>query len=333
MACGEDQNSSQAEQREITVAIKDSVFASKAEKRNYLKLRRVWSPSHFIYHNLPFLSVFSIADLVDMSDWTHPRPFAVTPSEFGQLKKTSIDYILCDSNDIAILCIEFDGLQEGFSVGTDYYPSENVTAQSPWRRHILELKLRVAHGSLFPFFVVGSKQFAAIDPTLQLTIADGIVGEVLTLRATGDRIARGFDPKEMSYSQDGFQRLSESAQRDVIQDWLIGVEVNTKLGHNPIARERAILDHELSITSFKVQPLEYPSPNFTADLETRAQQFRGAILFGSRVTLNTEDHGDVSADAWLPNFKSPGFSPHGLTEEIAALIALTRLKRLRRGSG
>ncbi len=314
------------------MTVRENVFASKAEKRNYLKLRRAWGANYSLYHNLPFLSVFSTDDLVDMSDWRHPKPFSVGPEEVARLKKTSIDFTLCDDDDRPILCIEFDGLQEGFSVGTDYYASRNITQRSPWRRHITELKLKVAHGSLFPFFVVGSKEFADLDLTAGVTIVDGIVGEVMAIRESGIRFSDGFDPAEMGISQEDFDALPSQAKREVIEDWAIGVEVDAELSNNPIARQRAMLEHELGITSYSVEPLEYPAADFTTTIGDRASAFANAILFGSRIVLHTPDRGDVAADAWLPNFKSAGFSPYGLTEEIAGLLALLKLRRARKRS-
>lgn len=40
--------------------------------------------------------------------------------EIAYLNTTSIDYALCDYSDKPILCIEFDGLCQGFSVGNKY---------------------------------------------------------------------------------------------------------------------------------------------------------------------------------------------------------------------
>ncbi len=54
--------------------------------------------------------------------------------------------------------------------------------------------------------------------------------------------------------------------------------------------------------------------------------FEGAILYGSEVIIHHDDLGDISGDALIPNFKSASFSPFGIVEDIAAVIALDRLR-------
>src|SRR5215472_13909843 len=99
---------------------KKSVFASKAERANYGKLSRQWGEGYHIYHNLPFLHVFDTDSLTDVSNWDL-KPIHLTDTQLQRLKKTSIDYTLCDQDDCPILCIEFDGLKDGFNVGNRYY--------------------------------------------------------------------------------------------------------------------------------------------------------------------------------------------------------------------
>ena len=149
---------------------KKSVFASKAERANYEKLSRRWGEAYRIYHNLPFLHVFETDNVIDFSNWDL-KPIHLTDSQLERLKKTSIDYTLCDENDCPILCVEFDGMQQGFNAGNRYY--SDVPA-NPWRRMIMDLKLRVAHGSFFPFVVVGSVHFGEISSRIKVTIVDGI---------------------------------------------------------------------------------------------------------------------------------------------------------------
>lgn len=311
------------------MGVKTNVFASKSEQRNYRKLCRTWGQDYRIYHNLPFLSIFTRTDLVDMSDWRNPSPFKLTEREFNRLKKTSVDYTLCDKHDSPILCIEFDGLQQGFNVGAAYYPNEVIPSLGVWRREITELKLRVALGSGFPFFVVGSKQFDDIHPDAKLTIVDAIIGEVLAWKAAGAEFSRGFDPAEVGYSQEQFDTLPEWEQREIIQDWVIGVEVIATMEHNPVARKRAQLEEELGIRSWTEKSLTYPSLDTAKTVEERAAMLDNAILYGSTITLHTDDFGDVEATAWLPNFKVVGYSGMTLSEEVAGLLAVEKLKRMR----
>src|SRR5437899_3819924 len=197
------------------------VFGSKAERENYYKLRRQWGTNYHIYPNLPFLMVFNTKDLFDLSNWEFKK-IELTEIEWNRLKKTSIDYTLCDEQDTPLVCIEFDGWQEGFNVGREYrteMPSE------PWRQEITELKLKVAHGSQFPYFIVGSRHFAEFSQDVRLTIVDGIIGEVMAKRAVHERFAKGFSPEEVGWAQENFDNLHPSEQREILQDWALGVEV------------------------------------------------------------------------------------------------------------
>ena len=74
------------------------------------------------------------------------------------------------------MALDFDGLQEGYNVGTEYVPTEGNNA---WRRQITELKLKVAHGSGLPYLIVRSLHFRLI-PTADLRIVDGLIGYVLS---------------------------------------------------------------------------------------------------------------------------------------------------------
>src|SRR5258706_3124095 len=123
------------------MAVKANVFASRAERDNFYKLSRVWGDKYRIYHNLPFLNVFDTRNLIDLSSWESAGPFTLADEDFNRLKKTSIDYTLCDSQDTPIICLEFDGMQKGVNVGTEYFADHSNP--DPWRQTIMELKLRV----------------------------------------------------------------------------------------------------------------------------------------------------------------------------------------------
>jgi hypothetical protein len=159
-------------------------------------------------------------------------------SELGlvRLKKTSIDYALCAKTDELILCVAFDGIQQGISVGTEYHPdARRLASYSPWRKNITKLKLRVVLGSLFLYFVVGSNQFDDLTPSVELTIVDGIIGRVLANKACSERIGEGFRPGEHGYTQEESDSLSAAKQQDIVQEWALGVEVETDMENNPAA--------------------------------------------------------------------------------------------------
>jgi len=305
------------------MGIKNTVFPSKSERENYYKLSRTWGTDYRIYHNLPFLHVFTTDNLVDYS--FPNNPIEITDKNIALLKKTSIDFSICDSNDTPLLCIEFDGLKDGFNVGTTYHPKEPLF--SPWRKIITELKLRVAHGSIFPYFVVGSKHFNDTSDQIKLTIVDGIIGEVITFIKSNDKFSEGFNPLEIGYSEDEFNNLSPDIKHDMIQDWVFMIEIEMEFENNPIIKKVSELTQKYGISSYKKERLEYPTPNFSINMKDRINQFSNALMFGSKVTLYSKIYGESVGQIWLPNFKSPGYSGFGLLDEIAKLIALENLRR------
>ncbi|MEO8399829.1 MAG: hypothetical protein ABI550_08465, partial [Ignavibacteriaceae bacterium] len=183
------------------MGVKKLVFGSNSERKNFEKLCINWSKNYKIYHNLPFLNIFDLNNIKNCCDYNNPKNIILNDVEISRLKKTSVDYTLCNMKDEPILCIEFDGLQQGFNVGTKYIINNNERYRGDiWRREITELKLKVAHGSLFPFFVLGSKHFECLSKQYKLTIVDGIIGEVFTNKAFRKRVNLGFNTTEVGYS-------------------------------------------------------------------------------------------------------------------------------------
>jgi hypothetical protein len=298
------------------MGIKTQVFASRSERENFYKLSRQWGDQYRIYHNLPFLSVFTTDNLIDLSNW-EGKTVILSDIDLSRLKKTSIDYTFCDEDDSPLVCIEFDGLQQGFNVGTQYRPKKGFDS---WRKKIMELKLKVAHNSLFPYFVVGSDHFNDLTSDVQLTIVDGIIGEVLAHQAFKIRFQE-FDPISYGYSQEEFDNLPRWEQQEIIEDWGIHSEVTTLMEHNPIYRKAAELQHEFvhngACQKFGYGGAVYPEGSKIDD----------AILVGRKYTAYSTKYGDIERTVLLPNFKTPGFYFGELAQYIGELLAFTELKR------
>lgn len=305
------------------MSVNKNVFASASERRNFEKLSRNWGNKYRIYHNLPFLNVFSPRDIYDFSDWKRARPIELTELEIARLKKTSIDYTICDAADSPLLCIEFDGLQQGFNVGTQYHP-QHSSRHSVWRQEITELKLKVALGSLFPFVVVGSAQFADLSSTSTLTLVDGVIGEVLASRAVMERFRNPFDPNEIGMSQEEFDALPSWDQEQLVQDWVLSVEIDAEMEHNPLARERAVAMS--LVQGYQIKPVHYPPVQRNSPAQ-RQKQLQEVVMNGVEVTIRTKDNTEVSATAWIPNFQVVGVSWYNVAENAAFLLAVEKLKR------
>ena len=296
------------------MGVNDRVFASNAERNNFYHLSRQWGNDFRLYHNLPFLNVFNTENLrlIDiLSDSVIPQieNVRVNDIQFSRLKKTSIDYTLCDHNDKPIVCIEFDGLCDGHNVATHY-----VTESTPekWRQTITELKLRIAHASSFPFFVVGYYEFREFSDTIRLAIIDGIVGNVISEAAARDAQATGFSPDKIGLTYEQFESLPQDEKVEQIGEWFEDCELLAKYDHNPIFQRSAELYDRLRPT-VSLQCLEKCDRDDSRHLVGR--------------TCTVEARGQRStAQVWMPHFRTPGiYNSFELCGKIAQLIAMDKL--------
>ncbi|MBN1436303.1 MAG: DUF2726 domain-containing protein [Sedimentisphaerales bacterium] len=286
------------------MGVRKSVFGSSMEKQCFRKLRETWGENYNLYHNLPFLNVFTTKDndLVQVSE-----------EEYDRLKKTSIDFTLCDKNDTPLVCLEFDGMQDGFNVGSTYHLKDGSQGNKA-RRVFTELKLRIAHASLFPYLVLGSEEFRGLSNAVRLTIADGLIGEVLSHRAASESIGKGFDPKEYGHTQEEFDSLSEFEQSEIIDDWVVGIKIESDYRNNPIRRKVAELEKKCGVSGH--------SWTFPNDRRNDCKNWVGV-----ECTVNN-NQGIGIGKICLPNYSSPycWFSVH-IAMEIANLLALEDLRK------
>lgn len=310
------------------MGVKKQVFASAAEYANYQKLDSRWGDKYNLSHNLPFLNVFDLHDLVDTSGWPHVAPLTISDIDQARLKKTSVDYVLCDSNFAPLVCVEFDGLQDGFNVGTSYKAAEPT---NPWRDTITTLKLKVAHGSQFPYFVVGVREFKDISPPVKLCIVDALFGEVLSSRALRERADR-FTPADLGMRDEDFDTLSPSEQHELIQDWFICAEAESDVTFNPVFEALEDLRRQVHkrVGTFNLSWTFNDPPNARGGMSPTeyAKALDTANRHGATCTVKTEQYGEVSRTVWLPNFRAPGYSDYGFLPELAQLVALDAVHRL-----
>jgi len=307
------------------MSVSKSVFASGSEKANYYKLMREWGNKYRIYHNLPFLNVLNPKNQRDISDFKFETESYFTDDEFNMLKKTSIDYTICNLQDKPLFCIEFDGMQQGFNIGVSYVPGDRIKHPNAWRKQITELKLRIAISNAFPFIVVGTTYFKDISNSTKLTIVDAIIGEMLTIIDVQEKI-RNFRVQQLGMTEEEFQSLSDEEREYIIQDWVSYIEIESQFKNNPITVRRAELEKvcEGSWSSFTTFLLSYP-PFKPGDIKG----FESAIMHGHRIIYETRDLGPISGDAWIPNFNMPFVSGYTVTEDIAAICALEKMIELR----
>lgn len=305
------------------MGVKQTVFGSRAERSNYQKLQSRWGEKYALWHNIPFLNIFTREPLID-PDSVDLRPLIIPDTDWQRLKKTSIDYVLCDrEHDKPIVAIDFDGLQDGFNAGREYRPGAENPFQ--WRDQITTLKLRVAHGSLFPYFVVGSRHFADVAPRVQFCIVDGIIGDILARSATHERLARGLTAADVGMSDADWDALHPWEQDELVQNFAMSVEIENDFEHNPVYSEVARLSHELGHPPTTHRFVDAPR----TERAPHGQRLKEPDYWRAECTVQTDDVGTIRRTLWLPNFQAPGFIGLGLAEEIAHLMALDEVRRRR----
>lgn len=292
------------------MGVRKTVFGSKEEKKYFRKLQKTWGDKLNIYHNMPFLNVFTGRDeLIDENG----NIFKISENEYDKLKKTSIDFVVCDKKDKPLACIEFDGLLQGFNVGTNYIISEGKP-EKKGRKEFLELKLRVAHGSLFPYFILGSEQFKGISGSVYLTIADALIGEVLSTQERINGINSGFSPSEYGFTEEEFDNFDEERKRGIIEDWCFNIEIEADYNNNPIFQKVADLMRETKSSGHRI--------TFLNENERDSRLWTWV-----ECEVTNLKHGNASAKVYLPNFNTPScyFITH-IAIEIAQLLALSQIK-------
>lgn len=241
--------------------VKNNVFASLAERKNYYKLIDYWGKQYKIYHNLPFLNVFEPDDTIKQDEY-----------KFSYLKKTSIDYILCDDEDHPLICIEYDGLQEGVSFGNTYRNRGNQKDAD--RKNRFELKQQIAADSNLPFLIIGSNEFNNLSEEIPYSIADGIIGEVIGEITYKKEIHSNYHYYEQEYLRetgltwdDYFYKYTtffpdgdicdDDAVKALRVDIKSYVKCKIKEKINPISLKLREIKKELSIYSDKIGSIEH----------------------------------------------------------------------------
>jgi hypothetical protein len=215
------------------MGIRETVFGSKQEHSAFKKLKDAWIDKLNIYHNLPFLNLI---EFTDSDEQIVVHDISLSEEEIEFLKHTSVDFVFCNKRDRPLCCIEFDGLADGFSMGNTYIPRKSKGSLSS-RARKFQLKLRVANGFGLPFFVLGSTDFGALSDKSKLTIADAIVGSVLSSNSIHKKLSNGFHPGMIGMTEAEFDLLSESEQHEMIGHWVFNIEIESEYQNSILMQE------------------------------------------------------------------------------------------------
>lgn len=205
-------------------------------------------------------------------------------------------------------------MQQGFNVGTNYIVSDEKTERKG-RKIFLELKLRVAHGSSFPYFILGSEQFKGLSDSVYLTIADALIGEVLSTQACKKNTSSGFIPSDCGYTDEEFEHLDEEQKREIIGNWFTNIELEADYDHNPIFQKVAELTRKTKSSGYSI-------------LFLNENERDSEIWTWVECEVKNVKYGNASAKVHLPNFNTPScyFVVH-IAIEVAQLLALEKIRK------
>lgn len=292
------------------MCLRNNIFDGFHEHNLYKQIKSEWNNYFNVYPQLPFTKIFDIESL------------AVNEKEKDFLKKTNIDISICDKNDKPIMCIEFDGLCNGYNRESEYIQIR----QDPLRKKKLQLKLEIASRYKFPFFIVSYEEKKYISEKIYLTIIDGIIGQTIAKMNFVREVNR-----YLNKEKDLIDSLNDYDRNEYFQDIAISAEVFLELKWDPIARAASELEAVLfqRNIAFKMsyKPLSKPElPDFKdffdiEGLKKRIKAMADIEWHGYEAICETIK-GKAVETAWVRNFENRWASPMIIAKNIAELLAL-----------
>lgn len=286
--------------------IRKSAFANEYERECFYKISRAFGNEYNIYHNLPFLNILE-------PNITEREALALSNEEWDYLKKTSVDYVVCNEKDEPIIIIEYDGLRQGYNVDGKY----GAQSLDEDRQKKMNLKIKIAEFFDFPFIIVGSDLFEDLSESLEMTIVDGLIAIVLSslefekvLKSDNFKKAPLFD--ELS-GFDKYQKLE--------------FELKRKL--NPIYRRWAEVVDQYIAPHFNCSciPLHYPNDS----------DFSCVKLVGVETFVRIPNLGEITCRVLMPRYSLKGdnlsFGYLDLPEKISVVMAVEKLLHERKSTG
>lgn len=294
-----------------------SIFASKAERKNFYALTERFGAETNIYHNIPFLQVYDLSAIQNLG---RAGKIKCDGRIESRLKKTSIDYVVCSKDDLPLICIEFDGLQEGVNVGSEYRTRDD---NDKWRRIIFELKLQIASHAKWPFVITRSKDYHALGKSSRLAAIDGILGVVLANKEFEDLYDKGFDPKFYELSDSEYAKLEPTQQHELAQNWLTDIETIAQVSKNPLSARFYELMRDCGVTSYSLSPREFPK---SQPHRSEAKSYSDLVAwYGCECRIQHESATECSSTSWIPNYGFSGINFEWLAEDMAKLCAIEKL--------
>ena len=287
--------------------IKKTIFGSGNEKELFQTINSNWSDKFDVYPSLPYTTIIDFLNEQNLSQ-----------QEKNFLKKANVDYTVCTKEGEPLLSIEFDGMGHGFSKLGEYVQITYTT--DPMRSKKLTLKLKIANGVGYPFFIVSYDEKNCLKGE-SLTIVDGIIGCVLAKKHFLNRIQELGDEHS-----DEIKSLAPHEEYEFVQDLVLSAEVEADLEWNPIVQKAYEYESQLNAKSMGFEYLTDPDLPDIKDmfdfdgLAKRIKAFDKVKRVGCKVTVKTS-RGELFETAWMRNIEGFGVSATSLVREIAELLA------------
>lgn len=297
----------------MEMGVKGNIFDGVHEEKLYKHIYSQWNKFFNIYPQLPFTKIFDI------------RSLNINKKERDFLLKTNLDITVCDKKYKPIMCIEFDGMSEGYNKNNQYVQVK----KDPLRKRKLELKLKIAAEHNFPFYIISYDEKKYISERIHLGIIDGIIGQTIAKLKF-----KSFIRELNKYTNKERAKIvfkNEYARQEYLQDIVTSLEVKLELDWDPIAKMASEIEsilfqrgiaHRLSYKPLSDPELPELKDIFDFEgMEKILESWKNIKRHGYEVTCETIK-GKVSEIAWVRNFENQGVSSINIARNIAELLAL-----------
>ena len=164
-------------------------------------------------------------------------------------------------------------------------------------------------------------------PATNLTITDGIIGQVLAKKEFRKMTETLYDDY-----RETIEALPPSSQREYVQDLVLDAETVAELKWDPIAILASKLEYEAYekgiVKGYRAEYLNDPAlPDgnlYDASVvQKRVEMVKNAVRVGCRITAKTSGN-PVVETVWLRNFENAMVSALHIASNIAELLAFKR---------
>ena len=283
---------------------KDSIFGSYDERQLFKRLTSCWRDKVDLFPQVP------LCQLVE-------EPEGLSDKEVEYFRKANTDITVCEKDTgKPLLSIEFDGMGEGFSRQGEYI---QINPKPKSRKKKLDFKVKAAHEADYPLIVISYPESTRIEPMLHLTIADGIIGQVLFHKHFYEEAQKVLEEHEDSIPP------GSVSLPDFVQQQLTAVQISSIYEFDPLTK---LLDEymfkALSLGVVRKWDCTYPDAPGEWWTLPYLKWMRESEEIRCICVVETS-LGRIEKEATIRNVQASGFLPLGLAKTIAELLAFREI--------